>query len=276
MLHIFAQEVERNYFAAVSNVVIPAEWVEACIGAEHKIRYYDSLGVLRVGIPPQMFEVDPIGALDVADGGADKNSFARRHWIMLRNVSEWGERDTGVTTRRVVAEMKRWPRGTVYYDSIGVGSGVKTEYNNLIDRKLVSRETLPFVPWNAGGPVVDPEYHIIPDDEDSIKNGQMFQNVKAQAWWSLRTRCYKTFKNVTEGEIYPLDDLICIDAKIADLHTLRKQLSQATYGPSQNLKTMIEKQPDGTRSPNEADAVVMAFFPVEDKTYAQTGTYGGA
>jgi phage terminase large subunit len=33
------------------------------------------------------------------------------------------------------------------------------------------------------------------------------------------------------------------------------------------MRLMINKQPEGTRSPNLADAVVMAYWPVADGVY---------
>jgi hypothetical protein len=46
------------------------------------------------------------------------------------------------------------------------------------------------------------------------------------------------------------------------LATLRKELSQATRGRTGALKMIVNKTPEGTRSPNKADALVMAFWPV--------------
>jgi phage terminase large subunit len=47
-------------------------------------------------------------------------------------------------------------------------------------------------------------------------------------------------------------------------------LSQPTYGKSTTLKLKIEKKPQGTRSPNLADAVVMCFFPANINSYDST------
>ena len=37
---------------------------------------------------------------DVADGGGDRNALAIRTAVTLRFVDQWGERDTGITTRK--------------------------------------------------------------------------------------------------------------------------------------------------------------------------------
>ena len=108
-----------------------------------------------------------------------------------------------------------------------------------------------------------------------MQNKDFFGNLKAQAWWSLRTRFYKTHKAVTEGVVYNPDELISIDGSIALLEQLKKELIQPTIGYSSRLKMLIEKKPNGMRSPNLADSGVMAFFPVTDgSTTSLIGTYG--
>lgn len=267
MQHVFAQEVDRNYSAAVQNTIIPYEWLTACIDAHLKVPY------LRVP-PPNTW----MAGLDVADEGLDRNAQALRQWIILRSIEEWGERDPGATARRSIA-MVRHIRGIkVQYDSIGVGSNVKSEYNRLLDSGDLKPGDVIYVAWNAGGKVINPYDRIIPDDDDSLTNRDFFANFKAQAWWSFRSRCYKTFMAVTQGAVYPADDLVSFDSEGlgANLHPLLKELAQPVSKPSAGLKTMIDKAPSGTKSPNKADATIMAYFPAPDETgYALVGGYSG-
>ena len=88
LLHIFRQEVDRDYAASVDGVVIPAEWVKSAIDAHLKLEFKEH--------PND----DCYAGLDVADGGVDRNALAIRQGVVLRAVEQWGERDTGVTTRR--------------------------------------------------------------------------------------------------------------------------------------------------------------------------------
>lgn len=267
MQHVFAQEVDRNYSAAVQNTIIPYEWLQACIDAHLKVPY------LRVP-PPNVW----MAGLDVADEGLDRNAQALRQWIILRSIEEWGERDPGATARRSIA-MVRHIRGIkVQYDSIGVGSNVKSEYNRLMDGGELRPGEVVYVAWNAGGKVVNPYDRIIPDDDDSLTNRDFFANFKAQAWWSFRSRCYKTFMAVTQGAVYPADDLVSFDSEGlgANLHPLLKELAQPVTKPSAGLKTMVDKAPSGTKSPNKADATIMAYFPApDDAGYAIIGGYSG-
>lgn len=269
MAHIFAQEVDRNYAAAVSNVVIPYEWIEAAVNAHINIPYFAAQVEEHKG--------EWYAGLDVADEGNDRNALTLREWVIWRSVEEWGERDAGVTARKAILACRPYAgRINCQYDCIGVGAGVKTEYNRLTtDENIIDARKIPFIPWNAGGAVVHPFERIIPDDNESLQNREFFDNLKAQAWWSLRTRFYKTFKARSENVVYPVGDLISLDGSMPLLEQLKKELAQPTTGHSSRLKLLIEKKPNGMRSPNLADSGVMAFFPLTDSSSdVMIGSYG--
>lgn len=270
MAHIFAQEVDRNYSAALSNTVIPSAYIDAAIDAHLKIP------VLRV--PPSNAWW---GGLDIADGGIDRNALALRQTIILRSVEEWGERDTGVSTRRAIVAARMHPNMRMMYDAIGVGAGVKSEYNRLVtDEKIVGIPQ--FTPWNAGAQVLDPYERLIPDDDNSLLNIDFFENLKAQAWWALYIRFYKTFKCIeaikNEQPIpnYKAEELISIDSNIPLLHQLTDELAQPVRKQSaKSLKMMIDKAPDGLKSPNLADSICMCYYPVpDDYSTVLVGAYG--
>lgn len=272
MAHIFAQEVDRNYAAAVSNVVIPYEWITAAVDAHIHVPYFAE----HITLNPEVLD-DWMAGLDVADEGGDRNALTLRQWVIWRDVQEWGERDPGLTARKAILACRPHAKHIqCQYDCIGVGSGVKTEYNRLTeDEHIVSAFDIPFVPWNAGASVVQPYERIIPDDTESLQNKDFFDNLKAQAWWSLRTRFYKTFKARTEGTVYPVDELISLDSTMPLLEQLKKELAQPTTGHSSRLKLLIEKKPNGMKSPNLADSGVQAFFPLTSlETSLIIGQYG--
>lgn len=278
--HIFAQEVDRNYSAAITNTIIPFEWIYSTQDAHKRIKWKDKQGAIQVGIPDVLLASNWVAGLDVADGGVDRNALALRQGIIWRHVDEWGERDPGVTARRAIVKCKdiRQTGHAIQcqYDEIGIGSSVKSEYNRLsIDEKLIDVNEIPFIGWNAGASVVDPFYRIIPDDMQSALNKDFFHNMKAQAWWSLRTRFYKTWNNLTNGVIYPIDDLISLDARMPLLGQLMEELAQPVTKPhTQSLRMLVDKQPDGMKSPNLADAGVMMFFPVVAAQGVVVGSYG--
>lgn len=253
LYHIFAQEVERNASAAVLGTLIAAEHVRAAIGAAEK------LGLPVTGAWG--------AALDVADGdskNADRNALAARHGIQLEHLSEWADRDTGVTTRRAIDEIQEIAEGRVVidYDCIGVGAGVKSEVNRLEEEKILQRRGLRFTPWNAAAHPLDPDGRVVPDDEDSILNKDFYLNLKAQGWWQLRLRFERTWRALTDPDFtFDPDELISINPDLPLLRQLEKELTQVTSGKNGALKLIVNKTPDGQRSPNLADAVMMAFWP---------------
>jgi len=260
LLHLFRQEVDRSYSASVEGVIIPAAWVKSAIDAHLQF--------------PDMLAGGQSAGLDVADGGGDRNALAARTGVVLDLLQEWGERDTGVTTRRAISALGNRGRVVLQYDCVGVGAGVKAEYNRLRDDELVP-PNVALEPWSAGAKVTDPDEHVVPDDDYSPLNKDFFKNLKAQAWWSLRTRFERTHRAVTEGVVYPADQLISLPSELPQLRQLQKELSQPTIGPGTSMKMTIDKAPQGTHSPNLADAVVMCYFPLETSSYDSSLSWVG-
>lgn len=245
--HIFAQEIERNYSAAVEGVIIPAEWVEAAIDAHTKL-----------GIP----EDGPWGGgLDVADAGGDTNALVLRKGMVLKRIAEWGERDIGVTTRRALQEVEGLGAINIQYDATSIGSAVKAEHNRLLDEQIMPKGVR-LVPWMPGGKVLHPAERVVPDDDDSPRNKDFYTNLKAQGWWELRARFYRTWQAVKEGVKFDPDELISLDPNLGLLRKAQKELSQATASKGSKMKLVVDKAPEGTRSPNIADAIVMAYWPM--------------
>lgn len=249
--HVFAQEVERNYEASVDGVIIDPEWVRAAVDAHKK------LGLEVTG--------GWCAALDVADGGIDKNAFGARQGIVIRRLDEWGARDTGITTRKAVGLAEGLGDVELQYDCIGVGAGVKAEANRLGEEGLLPKGVR-FVPWNAGAAALNPDGYLIPGDRDSPTNKEYFANLKAQGWWQLSRRFYRTWQAVTEGVEHDPDSLISLDSEMPLLRSVMRELSQPTAGKSGAMKMLVNKTPEGTKSPNLGDVVMMMCWPIESQS----------
>lgn len=260
--HLFAQEVDRNYSAAVEGTIIPAAWVQSAIDAHVRLNIDTGRG-WHAG-------------LDVADEGGDTNALVTRRGILVHSADEWGAPDVGETTRRAIGIVgdivleDKLKNFHIYYDSVGVGAGVKAEAN-----RLSSEETLPaglrFYSWNAGAKVLNPDARIMDTDDGEVPtNREFFKNLKAQAWWDVRGRFWRTHRAVTEGVRFDPEELISIPSTLPKLRTLQKELSQPVAKKSTTLQMIVDKKPEGTKSPNLADALVMCFFPVEGTGYDST------
>lgn len=250
LMAIFAQEVDRDSSSAVEGVLIPAIWVKAAIDAQRK------LPKLKWG------EGAIIAALDVADGGPDKNSLAVRKGSVLRFISEWNGIDTTITAGKAITMCKIRKVASLQYDCIGVGAGVKGETNRLKSKGVINGN-LKIVPWNAASTPLFPKGHVIRGDRETPTNADFFANLKAQAGWKLRARFEKTYKAVIQGKEYPVEELISIPSTLSKLHQLVDELSQPTYGPNGAGKIVINKKPDGAKSPNLYDSVAMDYWPIE-------------
>ena len=246
LLHVFAQEVDRDYLSAVDNIIIKQEWIEAAIDAHVKLN-------IKPGI-------DRVAGQDIADGGGDKNALAIRHGIILRHCDHWaGEAGDAPGIGRPV--MIEQGVRELFYDSVGVGAGYKTGVNNLKNQGTWPK-AIDVYPWSGAGEVLDPDKPIIPGDRDSPKNAGQYANLKAQSWFRLRTRFIKTFKAVRHGEKFDPVDLISIDSRIPRLHELKMELSQATHKINGTGKTLVDKLGEGVRSPNLADSIVICYNPI--------------
>lgn len=257
-----AQEIDLNYDASATGILIPAAWVQAAVNAHTK------LGLTVTG--------RRFGAMDVADEGVDKNAFARRTGILVSDVEEWsgvGD-DIFASVQHSFGLADEYGIETWWYDADGLGAGVRGDARVInAARKEAGNKALNVEPFRGSGAVYRPE-GAIPTaavalggrDRSDRKNQDFFANAKAQAWWDLRVRFQRTFRAVQlvaagEPNPYKLDDLISLDGSMANLAKLCGELSQPTYTPNMAGKIVIDKAPEGTKSPNLADAVMILFAP---------------
>lgn len=253
--HIFYQEVDRNYAASVEGIIIRPEWAAAAVGAAERLGFDDSGRWLS--------------ALDVADEGGDVNAQATRKGVVLKRLEQWGARDTGETARRAVTSVADLGPLDMMYDCVGVGAGVKAETNRLRTEKLMPAG-LVLVPWNGGDEILHKGKRVIPGDKQSPLNEDFYANLKAQGWWQLGRRFERTWRAIRKLEGDPnqqsftwdADDLISIDPQLPLLRQLIDELSQPVMTKSARLKLLVDKKPDGTRSPNLADAAMMCYWPI--------------
>ena len=245
---VLAQEVDINYAASVEGVLIPSAWVQLSIDAH-----------LKLGIDPTG---DRIGGLDVADEGKDKNSLVCRHGIVMDYLDTWsgkGDDIFGTTQRAMDISIER-SIDTLFYDADGLGAGCRGD--SRVINELQREKGLPEVdvqPFRGSGAVHDPDGQMV----ESRLNKDFFANLKAQSWWSLRLRFQETFRAL-EGREYDPDMIISLSSKDIDpkeLALLTTELSQPTYTKNGVGKILVNKQPDGTASPNRADGVMICFNP---------------
>lgn len=239
-----AQEIDMDYTASVEGVVIPNAWVQAAIGAHEKL-----------GIEPSGARA---GALDVADEGRDLNAFCVAHGILVESVDEWsgigGDIFSTVQKAFNICDERELP--SFKYDADGLGAGVRGDARIINDqRRTAGRTRIEVETYRGSDAVFNPQG----EDVKGRKNEDIFANRKAQAWWSLRLRFQRTFRAVVEGKEFDSDEIISLSRDIPLLQKLVTELSQATYSINTVGKFLIDKAPEGTKSPNLADSVVIRY-----------------
>lgn len=252
---VIAQEYDIDENASVTGVVIPNEWIQAAINAHAK------LGIVPTGARR--------GGLDVADEGADLNAFAGRHGILLDCIESWSGKGSDIyqTTEKAFDICAQGNYEGFRYDADGLGAGVKGDARRVEAERDAG---LVVEPFRGSASVVDPDGKIpsvdgnTDRDKDERTNKDYFANAKAQGWWALRFRFLRTYRAVTLGHpVSDPDELISISPTLPQLAKLTGELSQPTYSENGAGKLLIDKAPEGSKSPNLADAVMIAFAPGE-------------
>ncbi len=268
---VVAQEIDRDYSASVKGVVIPGTWVRAAIDA------LTTLGIAPAGRRGIAF--------DVADEGDDKNALCDCMGVDVLETEEWSGKggDIFSSTKYVMDVAEERGVWEFRYDADGVGADVRGDARVLNERRAANHaRQIKAIGYRGSEGVYDPEGIVegtIGREGDAGRtNLDYFGNHKAQAWWALRKRFQKTYRWVQfvktggkEGIACSPDDIISLNKKNPNLMKLVSEFSQATYRQNELGKIIIEKTPTGTKSPNQADTVVIHYAPMEQGPIEITG-----
>lgn len=240
-----AQEIDINYSASVEGVLIPNEWIQAAVDAHIKLEV-DVSGIRKAG-------------LDVADTGKDKNALSLRHGILLEHIEDWTgkESDIFATTAKAFGLCDIHGYKILDYDADGLGAGVRGD-SRILNADRVGNQKITVNSFRGSAEVMHPERCMV----ENRTNKDFFYNLKAQCWWALRLRFLKTWRAINGSKDVKSSDIISISSTIPNINKLLSELSQPTYSFKDNGKMIVNKQPEGTKSPNLADSVMIAFAPL--------------
>jgi phage terminase large subunit len=243
LAHIFAQEVDRDYSAAVEGIFIPSEWVKAAIDAH-----------IKLGIEPAG---EKRSGLDVADEGADKNAQIDMHGQLITYIEQWAEGDTVETAKTAWNHCIESGIEKLIFDSIGVGAGVKGKARELAKMPENQNKRLDVIGFASGSGVIYPNNLYV----EGKTNKDMFANAKAQVWWFVRELFHDTYKAVIQGKDISIDRIISIPSELKWCNELISELSRPKREADASGKIIVESKKKmrarGIRSPNLADAFVM-------------------
>lgn len=249
-----AQEIDINYSASVEGVLIPSAWVQAAVDAH-----------IKLGIQPTG---QRMGALDVADEGKDTNAFTSRHGFLLEDIEEWSGKGDDIfgTVQRAFSICDQRRLEMYRFDSDGLGAGARGDARVINEQRKERRERqITATPYRGSGSPANPEDEAVPGEygQQGRLNKDFFANAKAQGWWRLRTLFRNTWRAVEEKMPFSPDEIISISGAMPLKNKLIVELSQPTYSVNGVGKIVVDKKPDGTKSPNLADSAMIAYAPME-------------
>lgn len=255
---VIAQELDLDYTASVSGILIPAAWVAASIDAH-----------IHLGIKPSGIRK---AALDIADEGRDLDAYAGRHGVLLEYLESWKGKGSDIyeTVEKAITLSDVLGYKTLTYDADGLGAGARGDARKINEKRKYKIE---FLPFHGSGKVIDPEEDVYQreyEEEDQTKarlNADFFGNRKAQEWWRFRRRFLDTYRAVVLKEEFNPDTIISISSKLPEYHKLVAELSQPTYAQNDVGKIIINKNPEGSKSPNLADTAMMLFSKEEKPSW---------
>ncbi|WP_447880364.1 TerL protein [Serratia fonticola] len=252
---IVAQELDLNYSASAEGVLIPSEWVQAAVDAH-----------IKLGIQPTG---QRLGAMDVADEGRDKNALSWRHGFLLEDVEEWSGVGSDIygSVEKVFGLCDLHDLESFRFDEDGLGAGVRGDARAINEkRKIEQVRQITATPFRGSSSVFEPDEEAVKGDsgQKGRLNKDFFANAKAQSWWRLRKLFQNTYRAVKEGMAYNPDEIISISGTMERKDKLIIELSQPTYSINGVGKIIVDKQPDGTKSPNLADSVMINYAPMDN------------
>jgi hypothetical protein len=178
---------------------------------------------------------------DIARGGEDKTVYAHRHGWAIKWLERHTKQDTTTTTRQI-ATILRAHGAYAVVDVIGIGAGV---VDQLRDRNY------PVVAFNASRKT---------DLVDA--SGEVgFTNARSAGWWNLREILNPA--NRVPAALPPDDQLT------GDLVAPKWRM---VAGGNIQVESKDDIKKRLGRSPDDGDAVVMAYWP-EEQTHEEVVVY---
>ena len=227
-------------------------------GADKRVMPYalvrDCVEAFRQNMAPAPGAFTNLG-FDVADTGADKNSFVIRNGPTILDVDEWKAHTTAQSTRHVHKVMLDNDVKVVYYDSQGVGAGARGEFDN-IRRKTGTNMNYMVIPIAFGGEVKGKDRKF----DTKYTNGEFFLRRNSQMAWTLRLRAMNTRKLLRGGTV-DVNKCLFINDKIEKkrLEKFMAQLSQPKWDTSELGRLRIVKKELDEPSPDMSDAAWLSF-----------------
>lgn len=236
-----------EYNDSVENSIIKPEWFDACVDAH-----------IKLGFKPLGIEVV---AHDPSDTGSDSKGLAHRHGSVLIQAIE---KDTGDINEGGdwAADYAIQNAADVFiYDCDGMGVGLKRQFADAFRGKRIKVEA-----YRGSNSPDNPDeiYDSSSVEHQQKTNAETFRNKRAQAYWLMRDRVYRTWQAVTKGVYHDPGKMVSFSKDIENLELFRSELCRIPLKSNGMGLIQICTKPEmkklGIDSPNIADSAVMAFM----------------
>ncbi len=250
-----------EYLDEVANSIIKGIWFDACVDA-HKLEHLKEAFIPQGAI---------IATHDPFDDGGDAAGFVVRHGSIIKIVKskDKGEIDECCdwATELAIESKADW----FVWDGDGMGTGLKRQVSTAFSGKKIDYHMFKGSLSGSGQDNADDIYMEIDDpkkdkqDSTEKTNAETFRNNRAQYYFMLRDRIFRTYQCVVKGKYVDPDEMISFDTDgIENLIDLRSQITRIPLKLNatqlKQIMSKAEMKTNGIDSPNEADSVMMAMF----------------
>jgi len=240
----FAQEVDISYTASETGLLLDRVVVDSLVGAA------DTLGI--------KLSDKKFCGWDIADEGNDKLALACIRDIELEKIHSWSGKNSELftSTKKAIMLAEEYDASYLYYDADGFGASVKGNVKQIKHRVKI-------VPYKGSSSVIRPNKK----EHGATPNKDFFANRKSQSWWEFRRRALITYEAIAGSrDDYDKADILSISPNI-DSTTLRNELASVKYLFKDNGKLIIQKHSSSGKSPDQADAWVLAVASSDSRSY---------
>jgi hypothetical protein len=233
--------------------LIPSAWIRAASLFDSEKRKFDETDIpADVAIPNYPVEL----GMDVG-GGADKTVIALRAGTKVRVVYEGSNPDVMFNLGVVMDLIAKTGAARTKIDYVGIGKGV-------VDRakEIANDQATPLLTRNRAKTIIGINVGVASTDPDS------YINLRAEAYWSLRERLQAAAaKDWTNAIDLDASDEMLL-AQLVDLNFKRTSKGQV------QIESKIEMKRRGKKSPDRADAIMLACLDGEGRKIKRGGTWG--
>ena len=237
---------EGQFNDQVENSIILPDWFDAAIDAHKKI-----------GFKPRGLKVVSHDPSDL--GGDAKGLVFRQGSVVLQAKDlETGDVNEGCdwATQYAIDHKADW----FIWDGDGLGVSLRRQVSQSLpkmDKLMFKGSESPDNP--------DRIYEPLEGDPHNRKtNADTFRNKRAQYYWNLRDRFYKTYLAVNKEESFDSEELISLSSDIQDLTKLRSEVCRIPLidnisGRIQIMNKAQMRTKHKIASPNLGDSLMMSL-----------------